>query len=151
MTKEQCIKIAKQYNTRAEWRKAHGKSFYRAKYYKWMTACTRHMAKGGRLARRKLKHTFMLARDVARKYPTRTQWFKAEPRTYQFAQINNLIDNCFRHAPKKNQPRNVMCVETGKIYPGVRAAVRATGIKGIPMVLTGKKEKSHGYSFIYLD
>ena len=151
MTKEQCIKIAKQYSTRAEWRKAHSKSFYRARYRKWMMACTQHMSNGGRLRRSKLKHTFMLARDVARSYPTRTQWFKADSRTYQFAQRNNLIDNCFRHAPKKNQPRNVMCVETGKIYPGVRAAVRVTGIKNIPMMLTGKSKKASGYTFIYLD
>ena len=151
MTKRQCIKIAKQYETRREWRKADIRSYKRAKRHRWMLACTEHMKNFGRLQRRKTTHTFMSARNEAREYPTRTQWYKGNQRSYGFARANNLIDKCFRHAPKKNKPRTVMCIETGKIYPGVRAAVKATKLTGVPMVLSGRLESAKGYSFIYLD
>ena len=145
-TLEKCLKIAKKYKTIKEWRQGHFNSYCAAQYHKWHSKCTAHMTR-----LRSLPFRFLSASKVASQYPTRTQWFKNNPASYAFARRNKIIDKCFKNGNKLNQPRAVMCVETGRIYPGVRAAVRSTGLKGIPMVLTGKSSNANGYTFIYLD
>lgn len=48
--------------------------------------------------------------------------------------------------------RSVRCVETGRIYPSIRAAAREIGISeyGISLVLRGKQKTTYGMRFEYV-
>jgi hypothetical protein len=81
-TKEICIESARQFKTKAEWRREDNKAFQAAKRNKWMADCCSHM-----ISPQVTKGYWTKEKCIesAKKFKTRGEWHKGDPKAYQAA------------------------------------------------------------------
>ena len=115
-TKERCVKDAKKYKTRIEWRKKSGKCYSSAHRRVWVDECCSHM-KGMKKAQRWTKENTI---KDALKYKTKKEWYNTCRSSYDKASINGWITECSKHMTEIIKPSGYWtrerCIEDAKKY-----------------------------------
>jgi superfamily II DNA or RNA helicase len=116
-SKEKCIKDAKKYKSRKEWRKKSSSAYSSAYRNGWLEECCRHMI---RLVNKIKRFTKELCIKDANKYKTRTEWFKKSQSAYSKAWNNGWLEECCKHMGQKMKPPRYWtkekCIEDAKKY-----------------------------------
>ena len=100
-TLERCLEEALKYTYKKEWERNNKSSYQSARKNGWMDECTEHMV----ISIKKPNNYWTLERclEEALKFETRTKWAKNGSGSYQFARINNWLEECTKHMVKKKK------------------------------------------------
>jgi superfamily II DNA or RNA helicase len=88
-TKEQCIEIAKQYNTRFEFQTNSQGAYHKAKKMGWLNECCVHMVI------MKQKYTFEQVKKIAKQYSGRSEWAHNHQSSYAFSLRKGWVKEIF--------------------------------------------------------
>ena len=94
--KENCLKEARKYSTRTEWRKSSVVSYHVAVKNGWDMELS-HIKK--RISY-KTEWTKEMCKEIAIKYKRRSDWQKGHPASYQYAYKNGWLNHCCEHMKK---------------------------------------------------
>jgi len=110
-TKENCIKEAKKYKTKSNWRNRNESSYNAAKKNKWIDECCQHM-----IIKYKPINCWTLeeCRNSALLCKTKSEWSKRYRRAYVVSLRNNWLDECCIHMVSKYKPFNYWTLEKCK-------------------------------------
>lgn len=116
-TRKRCKKDAKKYQVRYHWNRNSVGAAIAAQKHGWYEECTKHMVCTIKPANYWTKDRCLAE---AKKYKTRTKWFKHSGGSVNAAQRNGWILECTMHMTVKKKPAGYwtkrLCLESAKKY-----------------------------------
>lgn len=108
---EGCIKDAKKYKTKKEWREKSATYYSAALRFGVLSLCTGHM---NMLS----KWTLENCRSESSKFSTKKEWFEKHPASYLGARRNGLMKECTGHMEKNgnNMLQKEDCLKAAALY-----------------------------------
>lgn len=114
-TLERCLKSAKRYSSKSEWRRADEGAYYASWSKGWHTECCRHMKTPP--FSRTLKWTLKACSKEAKKFKKRIDWSKKSASSYYAARRNGWLDLCCKHMKTIVNKWNVStCIKDAKRF-----------------------------------
>lgn len=108
-TKDQCVKEARKYKRKVDWRFGHPKSYAAAAYNKWLPSCYKHMMSSDRAYKigneTKKKWNLERCHKEALKYDSRANWYYSSHGGYAAAMRNGWTDQCCGHMLSNEESR----------------------------------------------
>ena len=154
-TKEACVKDAKKYRTKSEWREDNSSAYSIAHRNDWLDDCCEHMADGYEARNASFtKWTFEACMVDAAKYATPVEWVKASNGAYKRAHLKGWLEQCCAHmtpARRGRVPRPVRNLDTGEVYESATEAAGSIGGRTLNKVLSGARKTAGGYHWAYVD
>lgn len=156
VSKKAYINFAKQFEYWNDLYKASVSKFNMIKKYGWDKECTwlkDKKAKNGTWS----KATFERIADEASKYHNRTEFMRGSKSAYERARSQGWVSKLFPISKQRGIPMpiaacNPITKEIIFTYPSTKIAAKELGTKpmAITAVLKGKRQKHHGYAFVYV-
>ena len=105
-TLEECLAVAKKYNTPDEWKLNHLGCYSSASRNGWFSQCTAHM-----VCKKRVNNYWNLETclEEARKYQIPSQWKDAMPGSFFAAQRIGVYEQCIEHMKKRNEWTKERC------------------------------------------